>query len=278
MKLATLKIAEKQMAARKESDGWVTIPDANDVGELLKLADWAERANSATPGVNGSTKVDAASAVYDVVIPRPSKILCCGLNYATHIQEMGREQPTYPTLFAKFPETLAAPYESIVLPDEDPAIDWEAELVVVVGKGGRRIPHENAAEHIAGYTVANDVSMRTWQFRTIEWLQGKMWDRTTPLGPVFVTPDEISENARIQTLIDDEIMQDAPINDLVHGPEFLISYISTFTHLNPGDLILTGTTGGVGRAREPERYLADGEILETRVEGIGSLLNKLVKE
>jgi len=105
-----------------------------------------------------------------------------------------------------------------------------------------------------------------------------MWDRTTPLGPVFVTPDEISENARIQTLIDDEIMQDAPINDLVHGPEFLISYISTFTHLNPGDLILTGTTGGVGRAREPERYLADGEILETRVEGIGSLLNKLVKE
>lgn len=278
MRLATLRMGERTLAARKEADTWVTIPGVSDVGALLQDPNWIDRAASASSGVDGSEELNASDASFDIVVPYPSKILCCGLNYSTHIQEMGRDLPTHPTLFAKFPQTLTGPFDEISLPEEDPAIDWEAELAVVIGKGGRRIPLEEATNHIAGYTIANDISMRTWQFRTVEWLQGKMWDASTPLGPELVTPDEVSDDAQIQTLIDGEVMQDALISDLVHGPEFLVSYVSTFTRLKPGDVLLTGTTGGVGRARNPERYLRAGEVLETKIEGIGSLINTIVKE
>lgn len=277
MRLATLRHDGGTVAAKKEGSTWVTIPGVADVWELLQKDDWREVAGAACAGVVGSVEIPQDDANYDTVVPTPSKVLCCGLNYASHIREMGRELPTHPTLFAKYAQTLMPPFEDIEIPPEDSAIDWEAELAVVVGKGGRRIPPERAGEHIAGYTVANDVSMRTWQFRTIEWLQGKMWDRSTPLGPELVTPDEVPVDAKIQTLIDGHIMQDGVISDLVHGPEFLISYVSTMTELNPGDVILTGTTGGVGRARDPQRYLVPGEVVETRIEGVGTLVNRVVR-
>lgn len=274
MRLATIRTASGTTAARRGGDGWLPIPGAADIGALLADPNWRERADAA--GTAGAA-IPFEAAELATVVPRPAKILCCGLNYASHIREMGRELPAHPTLFAKFAQTLTGPFDDIELPTEDPAIDWEAELAIVIGTGGRRIPLESAGAHIAGYTVANDVSMRTWQFRTIEWLQGKIWDRSTPLGPELVTPDEMPVDARIQTLVDGEVMQDATLGDLVHGPEFLVSYISTITELLPGDVILTGTTGGVGRARNPERYLAAGETLETRIEGIGSLVNRLVE-
>lgn len=273
MRLATLRIEGGTTAARRTDAGWVAIPGAADVGELLQDADWRARAESATGAPILPDETDFAT-----VVPQPSKVLCCGLNYASHIREMGRELPEHPTLFAKFAQTLTGPFDDVAIPPEDAAIDWEAELAIVVGKGGRRIPRESAAEHIAGYTIANDVSMRTWQFRTIEWLQGKMWDNSTPLGPELVTVDEVPADARIQTIVDGETLQDGSIGDLVHDPEFLISYISTITELHPGDVILTGTTGGVGRARTPERYLKPGEVLETRIEGIGVLRNRIVAE
>lgn len=274
MRLATLRLGDGgTVAARRDGEDWLPIAGAADVGELLRDPNWRDRA-----GRSEGAPIAASEAVPLAVIPQPGKILCCGLNYASHISEMGRELPQHPTLFAKFAQTLAGPLDDIAIPPEDSAIDWEAELVIVVGRGGRRIPREQAAEHIAGYTIANDISMREWQFRTIEWLQGKIWDRSTPLGPELVTPDELRGDARIQTFIDGEMMQDGRIDDLVHGPEFLVSYISTITELQPGDLILTGTTGGVGRARTPQRYLEPGETLETRIEGIGSLRNRLVEE
>lgn len=273
MKLATLRLGDSTVAVKAVGDDWVIIDGVQDVGSLLADPEWRERAEGA-----GGERISGANAEFATVVPQPSKVLCCGLNYASHIREMGRELPEHPTLFAKFAQTLTGPNDDVVIPPEDDAIDWEAELAIVMGKGGRRIARDQAADHIAGYTIANDVSMRTWQFRTIEWLQGKMWDRSTPLGPVMVTADEFDAGARIQTLIDGEIMQDGVLSDLVHDAEYLISYISTITELFPGDVILTGTTGGVGRARKPERYLQAGQLLETRIEGIGVLRNRIVNE
>lgn len=273
MRLATLRTAAGTIAARRDGDQYVTIGGAADVGELLRDPAWRERAAAAEGG-----KIAVDSAELESVIPNPGKILCAGLNYASHIREMGRELPDHPTLFAKFAQTLTGPNDDVLLPPEDDAIDWEAELAVVIGVGGRRIPADQAAAHIAGFTVANDVSMRTWQFRTIEWLQGKIWDRSTPLGPELVTPDEVGPNARITTVIDGETMQDGQIGDLVHGPEFLVSYVSTILELHPGDILLTGTTGGVGRARTPAVYLREGQLLETEIEGIGVLRNRVVAE
>ncbi|MBC9936493.1 MULTISPECIES: fumarylacetoacetate hydrolase family protein [unclassified Leucobacter] len=276
MRLATLRTNTGTTAARREGDQYIPIAGAADVGALLQDPAWRERAAAATAEEAGAIAVEAAEL--DPVIPHPGKILCAGLNYASHIREMGRELPEHPTLFAKFAQTLTGPFDDVAIPPEDDAIDWEAELAIVIGIGGRRIPESEAAAHIAGFTVANDVSMRTWQFRTVEWLQGKIWDRSTPLGPELVTTDEVAPDARIRTVLDGEVMQDGQIGDLVHGPEFLVSYVSTILELHPGDVLLTGTTGGVGRARTPEVYLRQGQLLETEIDGIGVLRNRIVAE
>ncbi|WP_422935259.1 fumarylacetoacetate hydrolase family protein [Sinomonas sp. P47F7] len=273
MKLATLRLpsggaAAETVVVRQDGDTFTEIPGYADLGALLAAEGWREIAQTADGAAHPVRGADLAP-----VIPSPSKVLCVGLNYASHIQEMGRELPQYPTLFAKFAETLTGPNDDVELPAADPAIDWEAELVVVVGKRARRVSEAEAGEYIAGFTVANDISMRSYQFRTKEWLQGKLWEASTPVGPVMVTPEELDRNAAITTHVDGAEMQRGSIGDLVHGPEYLVSYISEMITLNPGDLILTGTTGGVGRARRPEVYITDGQTVTVAIEGIGELRN-----
>jgi len=182
---------------------------------------------------------------------------------------MGRDLPQYPTLFAKFPEVLIGPYDDLVLPEESDAVDWEAELAVVIGASVRRADETTARKAIAGYTILNDVSMRDWQFRTREWLQGKIFEATAPFGPHLVSPDDVPADAAIRTSVDGEIMQSSTIGDLLFGPAELVAYISTIITLHPGDVIATGTTGGVGHARKPPRYLQPGQTLVTCIEGIG---------
>jgi acylpyruvate hydrolase len=160
-----------------------------------------------------------------------------------------------------------------MLPAESDQVDWEVELAVIVGRRVRHADPAAAAEAIAGYSIINDVTMRDWQFRTREWLQGKTFEATTPFGPHLVTPDEIAPDAKISCLIDGEVMQDSTIADLLFGPVDLVSYISTILTLNPGDVIATGTMGGVGHARKPPRYLQSGEMLAARIEGIGQTIN-----
>jgi acylpyruvate hydrolase len=269
VRLLTIRAYGATRAVRQDGDDLVEIESYADVGELLSDPDWAELAAEARGPRHRLAEADIAP-----VVPNPSKIVCVGLNYRSHILEMGRELPEHPTLFAKYADALIGPYDDIELPPEDPAVDWEAELAVVIGKPGRRIKEADAAEHIAGYTICNDVSMRTWQFRTKEWLQGKNWERSTPLGPALVTPDEFTLGATIRTTLDGETMQEASTGDLVHGPEFLVSYVSAMTTLRPGDVIITGTPGGVGRARKPPRYLQNGELLETSIDGLGVLRNR----
>lgn len=272
MKIVTFRTPDGHRAGRLDGES-VTEIDASDVGALLAHEDWKAIAGRADGSVHALADLDLAP-----VIPSPGKVICVGLNYRQHIVEMGRDIPEYPTLFAKFADTLTGPFDEIALPPEDEAIDWEGELVVVIGRACRRASTDEARAAIAGYTLANDVSMRTWQFRTKEWLQGKAWEASTPIGPALVTSDEWTPGPPIRTLLNDEVMQEAPTSDLVHGPEDLVAYISSMTTLRPGDVILTGTPGGVGHARKPSRYLADGDRLVTTVEGLGELRNAVVTE
>jgi acylpyruvate hydrolase len=189
---------------------------------------------------------------------------------------MGRALPAHPTLFAKFAEALIGPYDNLVLPAESDAVDWEAELAVVIGQRVRHADRDSARTAIAGYTVLNDITMRDWQFRTSEWLQGKTFEATTPFGPHLVTTDEVAPDAQIVCEVDGEVMQSSRISDLVFGPVELVRYISTILTLSPGDVIVTGTTGGVGHARTPPRYLHHGQKLVTRIAGVGELVTPVL--
>jgi acylpyruvate hydrolase len=267
MRLATIRTASGTSAVRIDGDEAIEC-GASDVGTLLANADWRARAGAAD-GPRHRMK----DLSYAPVVPRPGKIICVGLNYRSHISEMGRELPEYPTLFAKYPEALLGAFDPLTLPAESDQGDWEVELAVVVG---RRVRHADAAAAvaaIAGYSIINDVTLRDWQYRTTEWLQGKTFEATAPFGPHLVTADELAPDAKISCLIDGEVVQDSTIADLVFGPVDLVRYISTILTLAPADVIATGTMGGVGHARTPPRYLKSGETLVARIEGIGETAN-----
>ena len=275
MRLATLRTAGGTRAVRLDGHGYVDL-GAADVGELLAHEDWATRAAAMSTG----KRYPAEGAEFAPLVPRPGKIVCVGLNYRNHILEMGRELPDHPTLFAKYADALIGATDEISLPAESQAVDWEAELAVVIGAPVRRATEEQAAAAIAGFSVLNDVSMRDWQYRTQQWLQGKTFEATTPFGPVLVTPDELPGGVRpsltMTASVDGEPMQKADTADLVFSPIELIRYASTVFTLRPGDVIATGTPGGVGHARKPPRYLTHGSRLVTEIDGIGRLENVAV--
>lgn len=272
MRLATVRTGGGTRAVRVEADRAVEIGPA-DVGTLLADPQWRELAEAADGPTHDLAGLDQAP-----VVTRPGKIICVGLNYAHHIREMGRELPQYPTLFAKFPEALIGAYDDVVLPSASEAIDWEAELAVVVGATVRHADHAAAESAIAGYAVLNDVTVRDWQYRTTQWLQGKTFQATTPLGPELVTPDEAGTGLDLSCTVDGEQVQTANTADLVFSPVELVAYISTIVTLNPGDLIATGTPGGVGHARKPPRYLQPGAVLTTSISGLGECRNTCVPE
>ncbi|MDX6740381.1 fumarylacetoacetate hydrolase family protein [Actinocorallia sp. A-T 12471] len=268
MRLATVRTGDATKAVRVTDPGLVDL-GFPDVKALLAAEDWQAKAAAEGPLVQADG--------YAPVIPDPGKVMCVGLNYRTHILEMGRDLPEHPTLFAKFTDALIGPEDVIQLAPESDAHDWEAELVVVVGRTVRRADDAQAAAAIAGFTVMNDVTMRDWQFRTREWLQGKTFEGTTPLGPVLVTPDELPGGVRpaleISCSVDGEEMQRANTGDLVFDPVALVRYLSTIMTLRPGDVIASGTPGGVGHARKPARYLQAGSKVVTEIEHIGRLEN-----
>jgi acylpyruvate hydrolase len=272
MRFATIRTEDGTSAARL--DGNVLVPlDAVDVGELLA---------GEGPGRprEGAPPVPVAEADFAPVVPWPSKVICVGLNYRAHIAETGRELPGYPTLFAKFADTLLGARDDLVLPSVSERVDWEAELGVVIGRPLYRATPEQAAAAIAGYTVVNDVSMRDWQRRTSQFLQGKMFEHSTPAGPYLVTADEAgnAEDLEIGCEVDGVVMQQARTSDLLFGPAEIAAYASQVITLRPGDLIATGTPGGVGDARNPPVYLRPGNVLRTWIEGLGECVNHCVAE
>jgi acylpyruvate hydrolase len=197
------------------------------------------------------------------------------MNYRNHILEMGRELPEYPTLFAKFARTLVGAHDPITLPAGSAKVDWEAELGLVIGTPVRHADDAGAKAAIAGYTVVNDVSARDFQSRTLQWLQGKIFESSTPVGPWLVVagPDDPLPAGEVSCVVDGEHMQKSDVSELVFDAVTLVRYISGLITLMPGDLISTGTPGGVGAARTPPRWLGPGSVVVTRVEGIGELRN-----
>jgi 2-keto-4-pentenoate hydratase/2-oxohepta-3-ene-1,7-dioic acid hydratase in catechol pathway len=276
MKLATIRTEAGTRAVKVEGDRLVDL-GAEELGGFLTRPDWRARAEAAD---GASYPLEGAD--FAPLVPQPSKVVCVGLNYRNHIQEMGRDLPEYPTLFSKFADTLIGATDDIVRPAETEAFDWEVELAVVVGRQVRRATTAQAEEAIAGFTVLNDITARDWQFRTREWLQGKNWEATTPVGPWLVTPDELPGGVRpaveVRLTVDGEVMQSDTTGDLLFDPVALVEYVSTMIRLNPGDLIATGTPGGVGHARKPERYLVGGETVVAEIDRIGRLTNHVVKD
>ncbi len=274
MKLATVRTASGTAAVRLEEDGAVHL-GAPDVGALLSDPEWRDRAASAAGERFATETLDFAP-----LVPRPEKIVCVGLNYRNHIEEMGRELPSHPTLFAKYPPALIGAQDDIALPAASDQMDWEAELAVVIGSPVRHADAVAASAAIAGSTVADDVTARDWQARTLQWLQGKSFEGTCPLGPALVTSDEVDLRAdlRITATLNDEVVQDDTTGHLLFGPVELVCYVSELVTLVPGDVILTGTPAGVGHGRRPPRYLVDGDVLVTAIDGLGECRNVCRRE
>ena len=284
MKLVTYKSAQGLRVAGLRGDAIVDLQQTD--GGLPScpkalLAQGPEAIRRAEKAVAAGRPVDGPVNLV-APIPSPEKVICVGLNYADHARESGAAIPSDPVLFNKFPTAVAAHEEPIVLPRVSQEVDYEAELVVVIGVGGRHIPQSQARQHIAGYCCGNDVSARDWQLRKPggQWLSGKTFDGFAPLGPWMVTADEIADpgNLRIQLRLNGQIMQDSSTNQLIFSIEHLVSYVSDVCTLKPGDLIYTGTPPGVGFARRPPVFLQPGDVVEVEIEKIGVLRNRFVAE
>jgi 2-keto-4-pentenoate hydratase/2-oxohepta-3-ene-1,7-dioic acid hydratase in catechol pathway len=254
-------------------------------------AGFADVAAVAAGGAAALDKVAAAAAqgakhaLGDVTpalpVARPSKFVCVGLNYALHAREGGHEIPTYPSFFLRFPASLVAAEAPVIRPKCSEQLDYECELAIVIGKGGRHIAEKDALGHVFGYTMFNDVSVRDFQRKTSQWTPGKNFDGTGPLGPVVVTADELPPGAsglRITTRVNGNTMQDSNTEDMIFSTQRTIALLSEFTTLEPGDVIATGTPSGVAHARKTPAWMKAGDIVEVEIDGIGVLRNPIVDE
>ncbi len=245
---------------------WPTLMDAIAADGLADLAD-----------AMGGERVSLSDVEWMPVIPAPGKIICVGLNYESHRKETGRAVVGNPTIFTRFADSQTGHLCEIVLPLESENLDYEGELAVIIGRGGRRIPEGDALAHVAGYACYNDGSIRDWQSHTIQFTPGKNWPETGAFGPWMVTPDELGELGpqRIQTRLNGSVMQDALLSDMIFTVPRLISYISTFTPLSPGDVIVSGTPGGVGAKRTPPVFMKEGDEIVIEIDGVGMLVNSV---
>jgi acylpyruvate hydrolase len=211
---------------------------------------------------------------------RPGKVICVGLNYRSHLAEIGERASEYPVLFHKAATSLVGHRQAIVLPRVSRQVDYEGELAVVIGRRGKYLAEQDALAHVAGYTCANDVSANDLEFRTSQWTSGKMLDTFCPLGPVLLTADEVPDpgSLRLRTVVNGRTVQDAWTSDMVFSVPFLVSYISSLATLEPGDLILTGTPAGIGCNRNPQVFLRPGDQVSVTIDGIGTLTNPVVAE
>ena len=264
--------------AADEGSGWhgLTQRDSGFPGTLPELI--AQGADLLRVGriLGQSPGIDLNAVRLLPPVPVPPKILCVGLNYDDHLEESGLKKPTYPEIFARFASSLIAHQEAIRRPRESTALDYEAELAVVIGKPGRRISEEQALDHVAGYSLFNDATVRDFQLRTPQWTMGKNFDGTGSFGPWLVTPDAVPPGARglrIQGRLNDRVMQDARTDLLIFSVPALIEMISVAMSLERGDVIITGTPGGVGAARKPPVFMQPGDIFEVEIEGLGVLTN-----
>jgi acylpyruvate hydrolase len=280
MRLATLSLDGSTTAAARLDGERAAVVELDgrrfeDVGELLRAGEPALAAAAAADPAAG-TPFEPAQLRRPVL--RPGVVVCVGLNYREHIEEMGRDLPENPTLFSKPARALTDPFATLDVPAAAAeTLDYEGELAVVIGRGGRDIPAERAWEHVAGLTVLNDVTVRAHQRRTVQWFAGKSWQALTPVGPAVVTMDELPDldEREMSVRVNGEERQRARLGNLVFGVEDLIADASQIMELEPGDLIATGTPGGVGAAMDPPGFLADGDEVEVTIDGIGTIASRV---
>jgi acylpyruvate hydrolase len=251
---------------------------------LAEGADAVRRAEEAIAFVQDAQvpglRVSRRGLVLLPVVPRPPKVICVGLNYRDHAEETGMKIPEHPVFFSKFTSCLIGAGEPIVVPRVSEQLDYEAELAVVIGRPGRYIPEREASGHVAGYTILNDVSVRDYQMRTSQWLIGKVFDRSTPVGPELVTAGEVPqpEALRLSARVNGRVLQDSSTSNFIFSIPRVIAAISEILTLEPGDLIATGTPAGVGFARKPPVFLRDGDTVTIEVERLGALTNPVIAE
>ncbi len=255
---------------------------ATDLLSLLQQGPAAmQQAAAAAKNAPSAALIAADSISYLPLIPRPPKIICIGRNYAAHAKEGGAEPPTYPEIFYRGATSLLAHNAPIIRPRCSDKLDYEAELVAIVGKTARHVTRENGLDYIAGYSLFNDATLRDYQRKSTQWTIGKNFDHTGAFGPEFVSADELPAGAhglRIQSRLNGTVMQDANTQDFIFPIDDLVAKLSECMTLEPGDVIVTGTPAGVGYARQPPVYMQQGDVCEIEIEGIGTLSNPVVDE
>lgn len=288
MKVMTFQTARGMVLGVVDGDQVIDVSTGGAAGlpqDMLSLIEGGAAASSAVKAVAAkapaSARLALASAKAALPIARPPKFVCVGLNYAEHAKEGGHAMPTYPSFFLRVDTSLIPAGAAVVRPRCSVQLDYECELVIVIGRGGRHIAEARALEHVFGYTLFNDVSVRDYQRKTSQWTAGKNFDATGPLGPHIVTADELPPGAsglRITTRVNGETMQDSNTGDMIFSTARTIAILSEIMTLVPGDMIATGTPSGVAHARKPPTWMKPGDSVEVEVEGIGVLGNPVVAE
>ncbi|CAM3589444.1 fumarylacetoacetate hydrolase family protein [Smaragdicoccus niigatensis] len=281
MKLVTFRLQDKVSWGAVEGDAIIefgrglepaySIVDALAFG-TAEIEEWYSK---------GVATIPLESVELLPPIPSPGKILCIGLNYADHQREMKRERAPRPTVFARFADTVVGAGEPLIAPEVSESFDYEGELAVVIGRSGRHVPVDRALEMVAGYTLFNDGSIRDYQRHSTQFTPGKNFPRSGAMGPWLVTPDELEsgfETRVLTTRLNGAVVQQAPLADMLYSVAELIAYCSEWTELRPGDVIATGTPGGVGTARTPQLWMRPGDTVEVELPGIGLLVNPVVAE
>ena len=282
MRLATINTSAGPRLHVLGRSGYVDVAEATgnprfaSAGPFLEdgVAAW-EAAGQAASGEGREYE----PADFGPAVSSPGQILCLGLNYSEHVLEGGRDMPSFPDAFTRSRETVLAPYADLVRPALTERFDFEGELGIVIGAGGRYIPADKAMDAIAGFTVLNDASARDWQRAASQWTAGKNFDGTMPLGPEIVTPDEVNVlDVALTTVLNGQVMQSARTSQMIVDIPSAVEFFSSFTTLRPGDVIATGTPGGVGFARTPPVWLEPGSVIEVTIEGVGTIRNRVVAE
>lgn len=278
MSFVSFEIAGQQTYGLWKDEGnWIRVPEVFQAQYPdLKSVIAASKLDALEALTRESGKaVTASQARLLPVIPNPNKVFCVGLNYKTHVAETKRADSDYPAIFTRFADSLTAHNAPLSHPKETQRFDFEGELAVIIGKGGRNITQAQAFEHIAGYACFNDGTARDWQRHTHQWIPGKNFPLTGPLGPFMATRQEIPDvnQLTLESRLNGEVMQHASVSDLIYTLPVIIEYLSGFTNLSPGDVIATGTPGGVGDRREPPIYMKTGDVIEVEITGLGTLRN-----
>ncbi len=278
MRLVTFSQGGSVRIGRLEGDEIVDLAASGLPGDMRTLLEGAglEAARSA-----GGRRVALADAKLESPIPNPPKVLAVGLNYADHVAETGRDTPTIPLIFNKQITSVTGPFDPIHRPRVSEALDYEGELAIVIGRRCRHVPNDRAHEVIAGYTICNDVSVRDWQMRSPTMMMGKSFDTHCPLGPALVTVDEIGgtpSGHELKTIVNGEVRQHSSTKELIFDCFDLVEHISTAFTLQPGDVISTGTCGGVALAMKPPKWLVPGDVVRVEIEGLGAIENTVIEE